>query len=319
MSFLQNILKKYKSYFSSKSFKRKLRQEKIKLYSQIESKNKYTSKRNKYKLFKTKLEFENTFPDIKKINFYYFLIGSFLILSTVYVIAFSHYFTIKSIDIIKEDELINIDLAYKSIEKYRYKSFFTLDKSLVSEALVSHQPNIKIVDIKKIIPDNLKITLKSYDSFFDTKINQKNYTITQNWVFIPSKESKNTKQIEIIWLNNSLFLDYKQVLDKNYINNIKQIENLILENTSLIEIEKEVYFLKEQELHLTTKDGIVIIFDLTKEPKVQFDKLNIFLKKHLSVIKSWIVYIDLRINQKIIYCPKSDEFQCKLNLKSIYE
>lgn len=316
---MKNIIKKYKNYLSQKKFTKDIKSQKTKLYSQVNSTSRYKSKRNKYKLFISKLEFQNTFPEIKNLNYYYFIIWGFLILSCIYVLFFSHYFTVKSIDVIREDDLVNIDLAYKSLEKYRYNSIFTIDKNLINASILSHQPNIKEVYIRKIMPDNLKITLKSYDLVFGTNILDKYYLITQNWVIVPSKQKESDEIIKVIWLNNLWIIDYKKVFNSQFIKKIKDIDSLIKQENSFLEVKDIKYYLKEQEIHIISKEDIVIIFDLHKDINVQIQKLNIFFKKYLSTIKSWIVYIDLRINEKIIYCWKDQEFQCKQNLKSIYE
>jgi len=81
------MIKKIKKYFdgyikkiSSIAFKKNLKKEKSKLYIPTHSETTYTSKRNKFRFFKNKLEFENTFEEIKNINIYYYIIGTFLIL-----------------------------------------------------------------------------------------------------------------------------------------------------------------------------------------------------------------------------------------------
>jgi hypothetical protein len=114
-------------------------------------------------------------------------------------------------------------------------------------------------------------------------------------------------------------IDYKKVFKSEYILRIEEIIKLINEKNSFVEINELNYYKKERELHIISKDWIVIIFDLNKPPKAQIEKLNIFYKKYLSKIKLWIVYIDLRINEKIYYCTTDNEFQCKVNLKSIYD
>jgi cell division septal protein FtsQ len=81
-------------------------------------------------------------------------------------LSFSHYFSIKNIDIIRQDDIINIDLSYKSIENIRYKPILFQDKEEIKSRLMTYQPNIKYIYIRKILPDNIKIILSSYkDSF----------------------------------------------------------------------------------------------------------------------------------------------------------
>lgn len=314
--YFKNIEKKFKN----RKFKKEVSKVKEKLYIFWENnKSKsFKSSRNKFKIFKTKLEFENTFNEIKKLHLYYYIIWAILILSTSYVVVFSHYFSLKSVDIIRNDEFINIDLAYRSIENIRLKPMIFIKKSDIRNSIVSHQPNIKEIIIRKIYPSNIKITLTSYKELYNVNIDWKYYKITQNWVFIPSKEEEKTNLIKISWLDNFWIIDYKKVLNEDYINKIKQIEELIKARESFINVKEIKYYKKEREAHFMDEKWTVYIFDLTKEANVQVEKLNIFYKEYLKKIKFWIVYVDLRVNERVIYCSTEREFQCRENLKSIY-
>jgi len=319
MKNLKKFLQKYKNIFSSIKFKRNNKKEKSKLYVQESSKTKYKSKRNKFKLFTKKLEFENTFNEIKNINTYYYVIWGFLIFSSAYVLFFSHYFSVKNIDIIRQDNIINIDLSYKSIENIRYKPILFVDKESIKKSLITHQPNIKEIYIRKILPDNIKIILTSYNSNFIFENDNKFYEITDNWVVIPSKQKENLIKLDIKSLSNIWIIDYKKIFNQNHILKIRNIIELLKEKNSFIEIKSLVFYKKEAELHIINQNWTIIIFDLNKDILVQIEKLNIFYKQYVNKIKYWIIYLDLRINEKIIYCSKENEFQCKQNLKSIYE
>lgn len=316
---IQKIIEKYKHFFSHKKFTKNLKREKSKLYVQNDTHQKYKSKRNKFKLFTSKLEFENTFWEIKKLNLYYYIMAFFLISASFYILFFSHYFSIKSIDIIREDELINIDLSYRSIEKYRYIPILFADKNKIKQSLFSHQPNIKEIYIRKILPDNLKIILQSYESFFGFHHENTFYEITSNGVMVPSKIKEDFQIIEVMWLSSTALVDYKKIFKQDFIIKIKNILDEIKQKSSFVSIQKVIYYLKESEVHIFDQNGTRIIFDLRKEESVQVEKLNIFHKNYASKVNTGIVYIDLRINEKIIYCAKDNEFQCKQNIKTIYE
>ncbi len=319
MEKIKDFIEKYKNIISNFKFKKNIRKEKSKLYVQENFQTKYKSKRNKFKLFTSKLEFENTFNEIKKINIYYYIIWVFLILSSLYVLFFSHYFSIKNIDIIRQDDIINIDLSYKSIENIRYKPILFVDKISVQKSLITHQPNIKEVYIRKILPDNIKIILTSYPSNFIFQNDSKFYEITDNWVVIPTKQKENLTKLNIKTVSNIWVLDYKKIFNWEYIVKIKEILDIIKQKNSFLKISDLTYYKKEAELHIKDQSWTIIIFDLNKNTSVQVEKLNIFYKKYANQIKYWIIYLDLRINEKIIYCARDSEFQCKQNLKSIYE
>lgn len=319
MKNIKKYFEKYKKIFSSIKFRKNIKNEKIKIFVQKSSKPKYKSKRNKFKLFISKLEFENTFNEIKNINTYYYIIWGFLILSSAYVLLFSHYFSVKNIDIIRQDDIINMDLSYKSIENIRYKPILFVNKESIKKSLITHQPNIKEIYIRKILPDNINIILTSYLSNFIFENNKKLYEITDNWVVIPSKQKENLVKLDVKSLSNMWILDYKKIFNQTHILKIKKIIELLKEKNSFLKIENLVFYKKEAELHIIDQNWIIIIFDLNKDELVQIEKLNIFHKQYFNKIKYWLIYLDLRVNEKIIYCARDNEFQCKQNLKNIYE
>lgn len=318
MKIIKKIQKKIWGFFSKQRFQKSLKQEKKKLYLSEPSPSKYTSRREKFKLFSSKLEFENTFFEKKDFNLIYYIIWVFLILCSGYILLFSHYFSVKSIEIYREDEGINIELSYRSLERYRYKPMLLSNKQSIHANLIAHQPNIQQVYIRKVLPDTLAITLKSFPTLFGFHYWDTYYHITQNGVMVPTREDENTKKIQVIGLGNIWIVDYKKVFGEFYINKIHQTIQLIWEQSSFIEVHNVLYYIKEQEVHIFDQNGTRIIFDLNQDLAIQVDKLNIFNKKYLSTLQSWIIYIDLRILDRIIYCGRESEFQCKQNITNIY-
>ena len=74
----------------------------------------------------------------------------------------------------------------------------------------------------------------------------------------------------------------------------------------------------EKEIHFQIKDGPLLIYTLIRDLKQQIKKTSIFNTEHKSLQDSDIIYIDMRVDQKIYYCDSSEEYQCKQNLKKIY-
>jgi len=210
-------------------------------------------------------------------------------------------------------------MSYKSIENIRYKPILFINKDEVKNMILSHQPNIIDIYIRKILPNNLKIILKSRESIFLFNIDNKFYEITSNWVIIPSKEKIGIQKINIIWFDNLWIFEYKKMFKEEYIKKIKEILDKIIKKNSFIKLSEITYFKKERELHIINENKTIIIFDLNKDINAQIEKLNVFYKEYFKKINSWIVYIDLRINERVIFCDTKEEFQCKQNYKSIYK
>jgi len=114
------------------------------------------------------------------------------------------------------------------------------------------------------------------------------------------------------------FIDYKKVLDPTFINNIKLIVDSIKENIIEINISEIKYYMTEREVHIKTDKNTILIFNLNSNIKEQIEKIAIFNKEHVNINKNSIVYIDLRIKNKVFYCTTEKEYQCYQNLKSIY-
>ena len=316
---INKYIKKYLNEFKNIKFRKKLRNEKQKLYIKYhQTENKFRSTRNKFKLLKTKLEFENTFQTIKKVNFYYYLIWILLLLSSWYILFFSDYFSIKTIDVIRNDPWVNINLAYKSVEDFRYIPIIFADKKAIEDKIMAYQPNLNSITINKILPNNLKIVLGSYKKIFYFENENKKYEALENWTVIPTSSVDEKNKINVKWLWVIWVLDYKIIFNENQLDKIRQTLDLLKTKNSFFSIKELTYYKKEAELHIKTSDDIIIIFDLTKEINVQIEKLNIFYKKYQNVIKSWIIYIDLRINEKLIYCSTETQNSCINNLKLIY-
>lgn len=316
---INKYIKKYLNEFKNIKFRKKLRAEKQKLYIRYhQTENKFRSTRNKFKLLKTKLEFENTFQTIKKVNFYYYLTWILLLLSSWYILFFSDYFSIKTIDVIRNDPWVNINLAYKSVEDFRYIPIIFADKKVIEDKIMAYQPNLNSITINKILPNNLKIVLGSYKKIFYFENDNKKFEALENWTVIPTSSVDEKNKINVKWLWFIWVLDYKIIFNENQLEKIGQTLDLLKTKNSFFSIKELTYYKKEAELHIKTSDDIIIIFDLTKEINVQIEKLNIFYKKYQNVIKSWIIYIDLRINEKLIYCSTENKNSCFNNLKLIY-
>ena len=69
-----------------------------------------------------------------------------------------------------------------------------------------------------------------------------------------------------------------------------------------IQIDSIEYLSIARELHLTLENGLVIWLAMEKDYRDQIDKLNI-LYKVAELDKEDLAYIDLRVREKVIYCP----------------
>lgn len=258
--------------------------------------------------------------NIQKNIKYYYISGLWLSVFLLFFLFVWPIFSIKFIEIEKKENITNLDIAYKAVETVRGTPLLLSDGKEISEKLQSYQKNIKEVYIKKVIPNTLKIIIESYKGIYNVKINEKDYILTENGVLIPSKHSEELQELKFT-KNYALFqgiLDYKDIFSKKYMDNIQYAYKKISDNLLTEKLSSIYFFPTEREFHLDFENGAKVIIDISWNIDEQIKKLVIFYKEHLKWDISWIVYIDLRISNKVFFCKTETEFECRRTLKNIY-
>lgn len=320
---LKNLVNKLqKSYkkIKNRSFYKKLREEKNRVYIQWEQLD-FNCRKNKFKLFSLSKKYINFVKNRSNIYIpYYFWLGAFLILASIYILLFSSYFSVQKIYIERTDELSNINIAYKAIWDYYWDSIIILDSDEIENKIISYQKNIKSVEVRKMLPDSIKITITSYKWAFNTQMFWRDYIVSNNWIFIPIKNSSKLKFARIhfkdpdtLWI-----IDYKDILKQDDIKKIWELIAKFSSNLNTIKINDLDYFPKEKELHLNNESNTKYIFDLTQNLDEQVSKTKAYFDKYSKTIWAKIIYMDLRIMWKIYYCDEESKDNCYSNLKKIY-
>lgn len=289
------------------------------------AKKTFFKKRNKFSI---KINVEKPANIIKKNYLIYLFFICFFLISVIIFIIFWPIFRVEVINITKKDSMTNIDIAYKSMEDFRFDSIFNMNKNIVLERLKDYQENIKNIDLNIDFPKTMNITVESYKQKFNIVINYKNYILLENWSLIPTiKPSENLKTLEIIKnIEKTKILDYKKIFNEKEIIKIEELEKKVLENIAGIEISALKYYEKEKELHIILNKFTRLIFSLTANPTIEEQIKNLAILDREKSPISWNdkVYIDLRIRWKIFFCSiywqkwKEKENICKANLENIY-
>jgi len=267
---------------------------------------------------------------IKKVNlwklrvfwnniFHYYILYIIIFIWIIWYITFWPTFKINIINIIKQEDITNVEIAYKATDKYRWKSIFSVNKKDILNQLQNYQHNIQDIKTNIVLPNKLNISINSFKWIFNTTINNKSFIITENGTLIPKMYSE--ELMELIVKNKfdeNKFLDYKKNFETQYIKKIYQIITFLKENIVWLKIKDVKYYVIEREVHIKTDNDTIIIFDLNLNPKEQIEKISVFNKDHININKKSIIYIDLRIKNKVFYCTNEDEHICIRNLKSIY-
>ena len=254
-----------------------------------------------------------------KVNIVHIIWTILFILALSIIISLS-FLKVETIQIIKTDDTSDISIAYKSIDKFRWDFLFLIKKDNIKESLISYQKNLKDISITRVPPNTLKIKISSYSTLFKTNLSWKNYLVTKNWVLIPTnKENNNVMSIELHSKEKYNFPDYQQILKQKYLENINTIKNKIFDNLLNINISQIHYYPIEREAHFIISNDTLIIFDLNWDILYQIEKLLILNKEYQNLAKPWLVYIDLRVKNKIFYCSSENYTQCNENLEKIYK
>lgn len=317
---LVNKLKKSYKKIKNRSFYKKLREEKNRVYIQWEQLD-FNCRKNKFKLFSLSKKYINFVKNRSNIYIpYYFWLGAFLILASIYILLFSSYFSVQKIYIERTDELSNINIAYKAIWDYYWDSIIGLDSDEIENKIISYQKNIKSVEVRKMLPDSIKITITSYKWAFNTQMFWRDYVVSNNWIFVPIKNSSKLKFARIhfkdpdtLWI-----IDYKDILKQDDIKKIWDLLAKFSSNLNTIKIKDLDYFPKEKELHINNETDSKYIFDLTQNLDEQVSKTKAYFDKYSKTIWAKIIYMDLRIMWKIYYCDEESKDNCYSNLKKIY-
>jgi hypothetical protein len=242
-------------------------------------------------------------------------------------ILFGPIFTVQNIQILRNDNITEMSLSYSSVENIREKRIVNLDEQVIENKMKEYQNNIKDVDISFNLPDTVKIKLTSYPIYFNTTLNNKSYYVTQNWTLVPWKPRDEYKELIIKKeLSKGQIPDYSKLYSTEHIEAIYQGYNYLEENIVDIKVVSIDYYPIQRETHFRLDNDVLLIYTLWRSLKDQIEKSVIYNTEHKLLSDNSIVYIDFRImervgenkKEKIFYCTKEIEYQCKQNLKKIY-
>ncbi len=283
----------------------------------------HDTKKDNYKCKRNQLAIRfNSFYKIKWIFQYKWIIISVFSTLVIALILFLLYwpvYTVKFINIIRKDSITNIDLAYNALSDIRWKRLFDIEDSVISQRIFDYQNNINYVDIDINFPNTLEIFLLSYPIYFQTNIEEKNFYITQNGTLIPGSINDEYKNIVLKnWLQSNIFPDYKKFFEQKNMENIYEAIFYFEQNIVWSKIKNILYFEIEKEVHFELENDNIIMFTLEKDLKQQIKKTAIFHTEHREITDDWLIYLDMRVSNKVFYCDNETPNQCRSNLKKIY-
>jgi cell division septal protein FtsQ len=110
-----------------------------------------------------------------------FYLGLFpIFIIALIFILFGPIFSVQNIQIFRDDNITEMNLAYSSVDNIREKRIINIDEENIKTRIKEYQNNIKDINISFTLPNTIKINLASYPIYFNTIIHNKPYYITQN-------------------------------------------------------------------------------------------------------------------------------------------
>ncbi len=269
-----------------------------------------------------------------------YLIAGLIFLGLIFFLVFSSKFSINKIDIARNNLYINSATISTLLAPYKGDSIFFFSKSKAQELIQKKYPEFSKVEIRKLLPDRIKVELETYDIIANVKAYYTLPKVDETAAFSKDAEqdsfdkefgttTTSKKQLNPIKqeaqlnsIGQAIFdrevnpdlmtitieglsqpIEDRQIIvpkeDMAYITDtLKYFHNIIQ-----TEIKQVKYFPIANEVHLTT-DKNLTLWLLTKKPyKEQLDRFNtIYKAKKLDKVD--IAYMDLRVTEKVIYCPR---------------
>lgn len=259
-----------------------------------------------------------------------------LLVFIIGILFFSNFFVVSNIIVVKNSPFIPTETIEKSVDSIIGKNIFFVSTSSIENDLKKSFPFIKSVIVSKLYPRALQIQADSYEILATISENdsKESFLLAENGSIVKSSETSST--ISTGSLLKMSVPNYKyeeskaQVLDpkvklvsgisfipKNHMDALHQILKLFDKNFPF-QIVSLMYLPLEEEIHITTDKGFVILIWLQEPIETQLYKLKWKAEEPTMSINSGnIAYIDLRIKDRIDVCEKGTE--CANYTKSILQ
>ena len=254
---------------------------------------------------------------LQKFYSLYYIAAFGVIAWFVYFFVFSDYFKIENIEITRPNNNSNIEIAYSSIWRLKWKNIFGIDIAELRKNLFENQENLSSAKLTKNFPRTIKIALQSYPELFQTIIQEKNYLVLENGSIVPGTNEE-LPSLDLLFEDFPDFYEYKTVLKWEELARIYELHDRIRTNFISVDLEKINYFVEAKEAHFVLVSGNTIIFDLVTPPEMQIEKLAVFHQENQPIDTASLIYVDTRVEKRLYYCDTETEFDCYNNLAFIY-
>lgn len=274
-------------------------------------------------------------------NAIYFIIGAVIIAVFVIVFVFSSYLSITSIEIVREDFNIDSAAITNELNQYIGRNILLFPRSKIVNTVQEKFPEFMNVKVNKVFPHAIKISLESYPivanvrAYYvlpEAEIPEEDATIAEVYEALETAFSLDEESVEEeaepieqkcllnrigqaifdqeenLELMNVIIDDLKQPIEDREIIIPKEHMDYMLDairyfnNSFKMQVRGLRYLSVAREVHIKTDSGIMIWLTFVKDYKKQMDKLG-SIYEAAEFDKEDLAYIDLRVQEKVIYCP----------------
>jgi len=256
----------------------------------------------------------------------YVIIGVFLIVvlgGTIGLVFFSNFFNVSTIVVERTDPQTDIETSIipmqQKLEKLKGKNIFLINEDEVNDELRKDFPEMKEIAIMKLLPRTIRVRVVEYKIIARIKsstgkdemlLNEEGMirnvkSKIPNLPLIEYKSQYDIKDDKMV----AMLSPYLALQDRNRIMNADEVRTILnakytFEKDFALKVPLLKYYPLEREIHVVTEKGFTIWLDLTEHIDDQLGKLKMAFQD-FNIYKMDLAYVDLRIQNKIIYCTKN--------------
>jgi len=213
-----------------------------------------------------------------------------LLCGLIYLIYFSPFFKIKSIEILGTAPA----QVEEKLSSFKNKNIFLVETKSAEDMLIKDHSEYLSVQIYKGIPDALRVKFKEREPQIIWSNENKMYYLDQDGVAF--EEAKNLDFYPVIKDNQNLEVTIPSKIATNkFIGFVKQVDDKFKEG----KFENVTFEINDTIFQITaTVDKIKVIFDTLRPLSDQYDAFRTVYDKHKSEISE---YVDVRVEGWVYY------------------
>lgn len=234
----------------------------------------------------------------------------FVVVVVILILLFSNFFAVKRAVVLGNDRIRNEDIenilkdaiSGKRFYVFQADNIILFNSGKIKKKILEEMPLVENVEIKRMLPNNLKIKISERQPFAIWETVGKKYLIDSKGIIVYEIRDNNVNNLPIIYDRQNKAVEIKgEATFPQQINFIRNILDSLKKETNL---EAESVSLPNAlgfEVDVKVKDGFLIYFSTERSVESQIRDLKSALEKQIADKKGSISYVDLRVENWIYY------------------